>query len=176
MFYSQSQKKKGFTLAEVLVALTIVGLLSSVALFSFSEARAKARDQKRLADLKYLEEVLELYHVENGEYPEIRPATNTSYPDLADTLVPNYIQTLPWDPLVGAYVSPDGDVKKTYRYASYNQQGYILITKLESKDGYPYCQIMGGDWLEDYGTDPWPNGQYATSNLVPDLSCHDVIN
>ncbi len=60
---------KGFTLIELLVVVSIIGLLSSVVLSSLETARAKARDVRRLADLREVRTALEAYRTENGAYP-----------------------------------------------------------------------------------------------------------
>jgi prepilin-type N-terminal cleavage/methylation domain-containing protein len=62
-------KKKGFTLIELLVVISIIGLLSSVVLVSLNDAKAKARDAKRLSGLKEIQSALELYYAQNNFYP-----------------------------------------------------------------------------------------------------------
>lgn len=61
--------KKGFTLIELLVVIAIIGLLSTLAVVALSSAREKARDSKRLSDLKQLQTALELYYTDQNEYP-----------------------------------------------------------------------------------------------------------
>src|SRR3989344_4336268 len=61
--------KKGFTLIELLVVIAIIGLLSTLAVVALSSAREKARDAKRLGDLKQIQTALELYYSENTAYP-----------------------------------------------------------------------------------------------------------
>lgn len=62
-------KPKGFTLIELLVVIAIIGLLSTLAVVSFGNARQKSRDTKRLADIKTIQTALELYFGDNDKYP-----------------------------------------------------------------------------------------------------------
>jgi len=53
-------KQKGFTLIELLVVIAIIGLLSTMAVVSLNSARAKARDAKRLNDVKQMANILSI--------------------------------------------------------------------------------------------------------------------
>jgi prepilin-type N-terminal cleavage/methylation domain-containing protein len=61
--------RRAFTLVELLVVIAIIGLLGTVAVFSLSQTRIKARDTKRLADMKQIMTALELFYSVNGFYP-----------------------------------------------------------------------------------------------------------
>lgn len=61
--------KKGFTLIELLIVVAIIGLLSTLAVVALGSARVKARDSKRLADLKQVQTALELYYTDQNAYP-----------------------------------------------------------------------------------------------------------
>ena len=61
--------KKGFTLIELLVVISIIGLLSTLAVVSLSAARVRGRDVKRLADARNIQGALELYASDKGTYP-----------------------------------------------------------------------------------------------------------
>lgn len=67
-------KKKGFTLIELLVVIAIISLLSSVVLSALNNARAKARDAKRLSDLRGIQIALEMYNSDFGKYPPLTGA------------------------------------------------------------------------------------------------------
>lgn len=65
----KDNKKKGFTLIELLVVIAIIGILSSVVLASLNSARTKARDARRVADIKQIQLALEMYFDKNNGYP-----------------------------------------------------------------------------------------------------------
>ena len=113
------QNKSGFTLIELLVVISIIGLLSSVVLASLGSAREKARNVKRLSDIKQYSIAFELAFDDNVEYPD---RGNTSwaclgnYPDDAcwgnngtsvaenaalNSILDDYIPSLPIGGMVG---------------------------------------------------------------------------
>lgn len=61
--------KKGFTLVELLVVVAIIGLLAGIATVSVNSVRSKARDARRVADIKQIQNALELYYSGSGTYP-----------------------------------------------------------------------------------------------------------
>ncbi len=87
-----TKRNKGFTLIELLVVIAIIGILSSVVLASLNSARKKARDARRVADIKQIQLAEELYF----------DATRAYSATLA-TLAPTYIASVPADPLTAAY-------------------------------------------------------------------------
>jgi len=63
------KQKKGFTLVELLVVIAIIGLLSTLAVIALGSARSKARDARRISDIKQLQTALELHFADAGAYP-----------------------------------------------------------------------------------------------------------
>ena len=62
-------QKKGFTLVELLVVIAIIGLLSTLAVIALGSARSKARDARRISDIKQVQTALELHFADQGSYP-----------------------------------------------------------------------------------------------------------
>lgn len=119
---------RGFTLIELMVVITIIGLLASSVLVMFGNVRAKARDARRTADISALMKALELYNNDNIGYP-----TAASAVDVATlSLTPAYLDKLPVDPRnTGIYV---------YQYQSIsNTDGYGIVM------GYERFPSIAGD-------------------------------
>lgn len=70
-------KAKGFTLVELLVVIAIIGLLSTLAVVALGSARSRARDARRISDIKQIQTALELYHADQGVYPIENPTAIT---------------------------------------------------------------------------------------------------
>ena len=61
---------KGFTLIELLVVIAIIGLLSTIIAAPIQNARKKARDSKKIAEVKAVQLALDQYAEANaGQYP-----------------------------------------------------------------------------------------------------------
>ena len=64
-------RTKGFTLIEILVAVSIIGLLSAIILASLGTARAKGRDAARAVDVRELKKAMEFYFDDQKSYPKV---------------------------------------------------------------------------------------------------------
>lgn len=62
--------RKGFTLIELLIVIAILGVLGAILFVSIGGApQARARDAKRIADLRNLQQAIMLYYLEKGQFP-----------------------------------------------------------------------------------------------------------
>jgi general secretion pathway protein G len=70
-FYRQSARaaRRGFTLMEMLIVLTIIALLMGMVIFKVSDLTAGAKPQKVQADLLTFKEMLASYELDNGTLP-----------------------------------------------------------------------------------------------------------
>lgn len=66
---------KGFTLVEMLIVISIIGVLSAVGLASYTSFLKNSRDAKRQADLKFIQTALENYHADQIYYPILSPSS-----------------------------------------------------------------------------------------------------
>ena len=93
----------GFTLLELLVVISIIGVLVVMGTFSYSTAQKKARDAERKGDLRGIGQALEQYYSVCGNvYPalsgNLTGSINCSSPAI------NIMPTIPLDPKTTPYV------------------------------------------------------------------------
>src|SRR3989344_6992523 len=58
----------GFTLVELLVVISIIGLLSSIVVSNISVSKKKARDARRIVEVGKIAKAMEMYYLEHGSY------------------------------------------------------------------------------------------------------------
>ncbi len=154
-------KNRGFTLIEMLVVLTLLGIVASILLITINPVAQlqKSNDSHRKADLEQLQHALELYYQDKNSYP----------PSSADFKIMNgastlswgspwqpYMATLPKDPFLSdiyVYYSPPSAAGQTYYlYASLQRgskdlqacnKGNACIS-IGSAAGFPTANACGG--------------------------------
>ena len=65
---SKIRQKKGFTLIELMIAISVLVILSSLVVVNYSEARKAARDSRRKSDVRTYVSALNSYHIANGNF------------------------------------------------------------------------------------------------------------
>lgn len=151
----------GFTLIEMLIVVTVIGILSAVIYGNFGESSAQSRDAKRKADLRLVQNAVELYKQEHGRYPEgcngasgeewsgeqgTNYACASSDSQYIVGLAPEYIPVLPKDPKKGSgdygYVyrtNVDGTVYKFVARKSVESETFIDYT---GNNGFMACDVV----------------------------------
>lgn len=92
---------RGFTLVELLVVISIIGVLSTLVLANFNAARERARDTQRKSDLKQYQNAYEVIaNKYNGIYPSRGGATasNATVTTFCGTDLASVISQCPQDP------------------------------------------------------------------------------
>jgi general secretion pathway protein G len=84
--------RRGFTLIEILIVISIIGILVTLAQPSFHRAVTAAREATLKENLFVLRDVIDQFYADNGKYPAA----------LADLVEKGYIRRLPKDPVTGS--------------------------------------------------------------------------
>lgn len=115
--------KSAFTLIELLVVIAIIGLLATLSVVALNNARAKARDAKRVSDIKQIQTALELYYNDVMSYPPdemvVPSNTNGIYNSSTSDV---YMQVIPAPPtppvehLAYTYAAQDDQASYTLEY------------------------------------------------------------
>ena len=127
---------RGFTLMELLIVVAIIGLLASMILVGLSSFRTRGRDARRVADVKQVQNGLEIYYAKMNQYPDVQssgiPGTDTA--------------SAGWEAMVNAIKSADIGItqvpqdplgaSRSYAYSteSGNPQSYVIGVALEDPD------------------------------------------
>lgn len=83
--------RAGFTLIELMIVVSIVGILVAIAIPNYQWSVIKAREAVLLEDLYNFRSVIDQYMADNGKYPD----------SLGDLTAKKYLRDIPKDPFTG---------------------------------------------------------------------------
>lgn len=136
-------KKNAFTLLEILVVISIIGILVALGTAAFSTTQKKGRDARRKADIKAIQGGLEQYYAKNTAYPANQGEAND---------INIFPSGLPVDP----------KNSEAYVYTiNWSPDGFCACALLENSTGNASALPAGGVTTCSYGTGSY----YCLSNL-----------
>jgi prepilin-type N-terminal cleavage/methylation domain-containing protein len=133
-FSIQRNFRAGFTIVELLVVLAIAGFILSIIFVSITGARARGRDARRAEDIKQIQNMLDIYHVNRRQYPVCAVGViNGSSDCLSQALIgEGIINSVAVDPLNGGNGTCLDGGSHIYCYESDNPEVYTLHYNLET--------------------------------------------
>ncbi len=137
------RRQSGFTLVELMVVIVIIGLLATIVALNVLPSGDTARIQKAKADIAQIEGGLELFKLQNINYPTTTQGLQAlvtrpdGLPDPSRYQTGGYLKRLPEDPWGNAYL-----------YASPGQHGEadVWTYGADGKEGGEGINADIGSW------------------------------
>lgn len=134
-------KKNGFTLAELMIAVGIIAILTITGLVAMQNQTRRARDHRRQSDLEQIRAALEQYRLTSPTKTYPTPGDGEPFTVLAP-FITNFVTAIPRDPL--------GSTRFKYAYHSPaqgqapNGTSYELCARLETAPAGTSAAACGG--------------------------------
>lgn len=138
--FSRKNKKKGFTLIEMLIVIVIIGILMAALIPRLTGARGRANDIARKADLSQTASALVSYQIDNqGSFP----STVGSLSGITSELLGAGMSSIPTDPtsdrsFLGIWSSTVSNGQfgytRIYKWGIQNN-GFVLMAGTETEGG-----------------------------------------
>jgi general secretion pathway protein G len=132
----------GFSLIELIVVVTIIGILAGIALINVRTAQTKAREAALKDNLFQMRKAIDNFYADKQRYP----AT-------LEELVPNYIRRIPadpitmqtdWEPVMDDPLSLDGELSAETDPNAMTQPGVVDVKSRaegQTLDNVPYNEL-----------------------------------
>jgi len=133
-------RQRGFTLIELMVVVTIVGILAGIAMVQVKNMRKKAQEAALMSNLHDMRKAIDNFYADKQRFPST-----------LDELVPDYLRKIPPDPITEQtdweqiVESPDPDApQETDEFGSPAAPGVIDVkSKAQGTtlNGTPYSEL-----------------------------------
>ena len=139
---SRKALQRGFTLIELIVVVTIVGILAGLALINVRYAQQKAREAALRDNLFQMRKALDNFYADKQRYPST-----------LEELVPGYIRKIPsdpitmqqdWETVMDDPLSLEGEMSADTDPDAMSQPGIIDVKSRaegQTLDNVPYAEL-----------------------------------
>ncbi len=140
--YNRIADTRGFTLIELMVVMVILGILASMIVPRIMDRPEEARRTKAAVDIQALEQALQMYKLDNGQYPTTEQG----------------LQALVEAPSVGR-------LAKRWRKGGYLDKGRVPKDPWDNDFVYISPGLHGDFDLISYGADGEPGGEGPDADI-----------
>jgi len=119
----------GFTLLEVLVVVAILAILATIIVPKIMKRPEEARRTKAIMDVKAIETALNLYRLDNGNYPSTEQGLDALVTKPTTGVIPKnwkeggYLDKVPKDPWGNSFVYLSPGLHKEFDLESFGADG-----------------------------------------------------
>jgi general secretion pathway protein G len=126
-------RRDGFTLIEILIVVSIIGILVSIAVPIYQKSILRTRESVLRNNLYTIRTVLDEYTYDKQKAPQ----------SLQDLVTEGYLRAVPIDPMVGDNTSWKIEMEDAVRSVNQTEPGIFEIHSSSDKkslDGTPYAE------------------------------------
>lgn len=123
MNYKSKSTSRGFTIVELLIVIVIIGILAALVIVAYTGIQNRAKNTKKISDVRQLQKIIELYHADNGRYP---PTPSGYQVSLMTGSLSSYTNVIPNDSTYPFFYVFGGDNAYGIRIY-YEGVGYCLV-------------------------------------------------
>ncbi len=124
-------KRKAFSLIELLVVVVIIAVITSLAVIVYDVSWARSRDSKRVSDIIRIQNALETYHRQEGRYPD------------SLTFGQSLIRSNTSSPLTYMVVVPENPAPRSDGDCPNQEYSYSTTTDFYGNDGFTLEFCLG---------------------------------
>ncbi|HML78202.1 type IV pilin protein [Geobacter sulfurreducens] len=129
------RNRKGFTLIELMIVVTIIGILAAIAVPNYRWGLIRAREAVLQENLYTMRSAIDQYYADQGKYPDT----------LDEMAEKRYLKSIPYDPFTGKNdtwvtvkpIEPTGEIHATEEIKG-NVADVHSGSDLVSSKGTPY--------------------------------------